>query len=427
MFNFGTLSTRVSNTRALVHWNGPNGSKEIVDYGNTGYVVTQNGSTFTSIIQSKVGTNSCFFDGSTGYLSIPHSDDWAFGSGNFTINFWFYPASIGSTYALISQSGATASNCSFRIFFDAQARVYGYIFAPTTISFGGSDPVSIGWHHVALVRNGNTVTLYVDGIACAGAANVTGLSLNDSTSEMLIGRNDPASGTTYFFNGYMDEVRIVKGQAIVPALGGDTGPYISTANTKLLLHMDSQNVAQSGGYPALSFSGSAKISTADSKFGGSSLLLNGTTDYVILNSLPKIMYDGFSMSCWIKTSDKSLDTVARRIFSKGSGTTMVDVWIDSTTGYVNAQWAVTTRAGNTNVADGNWHYIYIGRGTIYVDGVLQNSAFIVNSLGSGLMTLYIGRYFSADQGHFNGYIDEFKYSSDSTDSGLIVPTQEWIS
>src|SRR5258706_9534158 len=66
------------------------------------------------------------------------------------------------------------------------------------------------WHHYAFVRNGNTITLYIDGVS-KGTVSVTGLTVNNSANKLAIGR--PGEYAGQYMNGWIDEFRFSKGIA----------------------------------------------------------------------------------------------------------------------------------------------------------------------------------------------------------------------
>ena len=59
-----------------------------------GHAVTLNGNAARSSVQSKFGGYSTAFDGTGDYLSLSDSEDWNFGAGDFTIEFWVRPSVI---------------------------------------------------------------------------------------------------------------------------------------------------------------------------------------------------------------------------------------------------------------------------------------------------------------------------------------------
>jgi hypothetical protein len=139
-------------------------------------------------------------------------------------------------------------------------------------------------------------------------------------------------------NGYIDDLRIIKGQALYTAsftpptapINADTSsdPYLS--NVSLLLKMDGANnsttFTDSSLTPKAVFAnGNAKISTAQSKFGGSSALLDGTGDYLSLahNSGFSIESSDFTLEAWVY---RSTSNVLHNILNKRVSTPPQSGW-----------------------------------------------------------------------------------------------------
>ena len=75
------------------------------------------------------------------------------------------------------------------------------------VSLTGSSLAGSSWSHVAIVRSGNTIYLFINGILAESEAFTYSI---DATGEYRFGRNgtDNSDGT-----GYFDEIRISKGVA----------------------------------------------------------------------------------------------------------------------------------------------------------------------------------------------------------------------
>ena len=72
-------------------------------------MVTANGNAKHEV-SHKFGDSAMYFDGSGDYLSIPDSDDWDFGSEDFTIDFWVNPSTLTGHQGYISNySSSTGS------------------------------------------------------------------------------------------------------------------------------------------------------------------------------------------------------------------------------------------------------------------------------------------------------------------------------
>jgi hypothetical protein len=62
------------------------------------------------------------------------------------------------------------------------------------------------WHHFAFVRSGTTCSMYIDGVR---RGTRTGLSTSVPTSTVVVGTDIDFGGRD--FNGYIDDLRITKG------------------------------------------------------------------------------------------------------------------------------------------------------------------------------------------------------------------------
>jgi hypothetical protein len=151
------------------------------------------------------------FDGSGDYLSTAASSDWNFGTDDFTVEFWANGDS-NTTRRESFTLGAGSNNINFD-FNESSSPIWVYwgsdgsAVAAQRITPSGSagDYTDGAWRHFALVRNGTTVTLYVNGVS-VGSQTGYSAALDCSASGVQIGRMT-SSGVADWL-GYMDEVRI---------------------------------------------------------------------------------------------------------------------------------------------------------------------------------------------------------------------------
>jgi hypothetical protein len=202
--------------------------------------VTANGNAKVDTSQSKFGGASGSFDGTNSYLSTADSSDWNFGTGDFTIDFWVYPNTltttglVSATVLIPSPAGAwkLGMSSSGAVSWSRQ-NVAADINSLSNLSTGA-------WTHVAIVRNGNAVTMYFGG-SFVGSFNAAGISYNSSGNGLVLGRNAIDTNSLYF-NGWLDEVRVTKGLARwTSSFTPPTTEYPSDSNTALLLHMNGAN------------------------------------------------------------------------------------------------------------------------------------------------------------------------------------------
>jgi hypothetical protein len=168
-----------------LHADGADGSTSIVDSAPTAHAWTAFGNAAIDGLVAAQGSGSLYFDGNGDYLSTGASNDF----NPFTIDLWFAAGSFpsaGTQAALIQQANASGQDTSFggaglELFGD-QLYFVGTIGGTTYHPYYNNAPHSGSltpsrWYHAAVVRYGNTVTLYLDGkkqgqIVVAGAACV---------------------------------------------------------------------------------------------------------------------------------------------------------------------------------------------------------------------------------------------------------------
>ena len=208
----------------------------------TAKTVAANGNARISTAQFKFGGASGLFDGNGAYLSTPDSADWAFGSGDFTIDFWVrfnsLPAVRSAIYCQfvdwdheIVLALENIGGTYYWAFLDWEAAYVVYLRATTT-------PSRNTWYHVAVVRQGvANWFIFLDGVSL-GASVVAGsasASVTDLTASLSVG----AEPAIRYFDGWLDDFRVSKGVARWTSnFTPPTSAYTNDANTVLLLHMD---------------------------------------------------------------------------------------------------------------------------------------------------------------------------------------------
>jgi len=204
-----------TDTVLLLHGNGTDGSTTITDDSTYEHTVTANGNAQIDTAQSKFGGASVLFDGNGDYLSVPDSDDWTFGSGNFTIDFQIrFNALPGEYYDLIGQSDGSGDNF-WVIQLGSENKLYFYAYDNGGYRgyFSCSWTPSTGtWYHVAVVRSGSTCYMFIDGVSQTVTQHQAFGTLGNLSQPLIIGKTT-YNPVTRWFNGWLDEIRILKGTA----------------------------------------------------------------------------------------------------------------------------------------------------------------------------------------------------------------------
>lgn len=203
-----------SYTKLLLHCDGTNGSTTFID--ETGKTVTANGNAQISTAQSKFGGSSAYFDGSGDYLEVPDSDDWYFDTGALTIDFQCNISALptsGNYQVLFRQDeGYLSQNFwGITIYNDSGTMqiIFGvYVSSVLALLLTANISLSTGvWTHIALVRNGDTFTFYKDGVSIGSTTQA--VTIPNFAAPVAIAGTD----TQFYYNGYLDEIRISKGIA----------------------------------------------------------------------------------------------------------------------------------------------------------------------------------------------------------------------
>ena len=182
---------------------------------------------------------SVFFphDGSatttSGALQIQNANDaLTFGTGDFTIEFWFYTNRIGVTQHLYDGRGTGAgSNAAVLIQISDSNNIR--FFTTSNYRITGSTTLTANeWHHVALTRTGSTQTLYVNG-SSDGTYSASNTYLGPTNGFSAIGSDDNGAGA-YGLNGFISNLRIAKELIYSAAFTVPTTELVPTSNTTLL-------------------------------------------------------------------------------------------------------------------------------------------------------------------------------------------------
>lgn len=206
----------------LCGFNGTDAATSSSDESAAGHALTFLGNAQLDTAQFKFGASSLLLDGSGDYLTAPDSDDWTFGAGQFTIEFFVRFNSVGTTISLLAQSDATLGGEGFAIRRQSsELRFTWRATNATNPSLGAAWTPSTGqWYHIAVDRSdSNVLRIYVDGVMLTSTSWAT--TQGNIAQALRIGA--VASGSSPL-NGWMDEIRVTKGVARYASDSGFTVP-----------------------------------------------------------------------------------------------------------------------------------------------------------------------------------------------------------
>jgi len=150
------------------------------------------------------------------YLTTPHSDDFAFGSGEFTIEFWIRKQNGGKRAPILAQQAPDGSSDDYACWIEMNADNTIEFQDQTTGAFASTGTISEDtWTHVALVRDGNTLRWFIGGVA-SGTDSESG-TMRDSAYPLSIGKwgeyHNSHATNIFYFEGFLSNLRIQKGKA----------------------------------------------------------------------------------------------------------------------------------------------------------------------------------------------------------------------
>ncbi len=217
---------------------------------------------------------SVAFDGTGDYLTVANSTALDLSASNFTIECWCYFNAVPiNTTRILEYRNGFASNSNFAYQFTLESGVVtAYVYSGTTSYAASGATVVVGrWYHLAMVRNGTTVTVYVNGVAGGTTATIPS-TINNPASSVLYISSDLANS----LNGYVSNFRVIKGTALYTAAFTPPTQLLAITNTSLLTCNSPAIVDQSSNNLTITTFGNTAPSTF-TPFTGTQLVPNPNT------------------------------------------------------------------------------------------------------------------------------------------------------
>ena len=157
--------------------------------------------------------SSSYFDGNGDYLrTSTNISDFQFGTGDFTIETWLWKSANGvNGYDGVATLG-TSGSAGDGWFLEASA-TRGYYLV---VGGGGIVQYNVSantsqWNHLAICRRGIITTMYLNGVA-VGINTNSSYTVPATATTLDVGGYAVGAGN-YWFNGYLQDLRIYKGVA----------------------------------------------------------------------------------------------------------------------------------------------------------------------------------------------------------------------
>jgi hypothetical protein len=364
---------------------------------------------------------SGYFDGTGDYLRIADNVAFTLGSGDFTVEAWVYNGTSGTRQFISAQGDSSGFQTSISYFVEKTAANKfrsGVCSSSTEYAAVSTADLPLNqWVHVAFVRNGNTGTNYINGVA-DGTVSLTGVTVNDSTNQVAIGALGEL--TSLLYTGYISNFRLVKGTAVYTAnFTPPTTPLTAITNTSLLLNFTNAGIFDAATINDGQTVGNAQVSTTQAKWPPTGMYFDGTGDAIVLPRNAAYSFGGdFTIECWVYYSTSAIQALFDTRNTDSLSAYLLDINASDKLDFIYGTSVRVTSA--TSIPKNQWAHVAVARssGTIrlFIDGVLDaNTASTSAAINAASFpSIGGGRSTVADSitGYYlNGYIQDLRITN----------------
>ena len=433
-----TLAFSVTNSRytALsVKATGPGSNQTFDDASTSNHTITAVGnSTASTFSPYRHGGYSTYFDGTGDYLNLNGDAEFAFGTNDFTVEFWVYLTALnGSLTMFCDFRGSSGNGLYTALFLNTDSTLTYWHQGGSRITSTATIPLN-AWSHIALTRSGYDVKLFING-------QQEGSTFTNSLSQ-LVGTNGPSFGNdnsgSFALIGYMSDIRILNGTAAYTSnFTPPTAPLTAVTNTKFLLgnlpYLKDQSASNHtitvNGDPSLkpfSLFDNAAYSEASH---GASAYFDGSGDY-LTGPTPATIGIGtgdFTIECWFYATDATTDKGVWDTHTNASnsdGLTLTRITATTFRVWQSSQILVSSA---TDITD-HWNHLAVVRNSgtleLFVNGVSQGTVSNSANLNSAQGILIGGGRYSGTTSptqFVKGYIQDFRVTTSAVYTSAFTP------
>jgi hypothetical protein len=390
----------------MLHGNGTNGAQNntFLDSSTNNFAITRNGNTtqgtFTPFSQTGWST---FFNGSS-IINVASNAAFNLSSGTWTFEGFFYLVSTPAKACRAIMIG-TNNNLNSYVVLNINTNLTISCGVPATGTGVGSGSSTLPlnqWSHVAVVMNNSVGSIYINGAIVGTQSGCT--QMNNTSAALAIGQDSSEVSVNAIFNGYMSNLRLVKGVALYSGNGFTvpTSPLTAVAGTSLLTCQDNRFVDDSANNLTLTLSGTGTSVQAFSPFVPTvttpttySNYFDGTGDYLTLSSNTAFAFGtgDFTIEGWVYNNNASTGRfVLYATNSIGTSGSLAIFQESLSLIYFRIDGGndLTTTAPSINA----WNHIAVTRASgtvrIFINGILSTSATRAQDITQN--TPYIGDF-----------------------------------
>ena len=294
-----------SSVSLLTETTGTNGQNNLVfvDSSTNNFTIANTNSGYAQgTFSPVVGGHSAGPGGDFYRLDLPN---FSYANGDFTIEAWVYPTVTSINRTIFAQSNANQFNTgAFRI--EADNRLtYTYFTSSSdtsAVAFQGGVISPNVWTHVAISRSGTTTKLFVNGVVVNTATIAT---MYQSASASAVGGYATTNVSPFY--GYLSDVRVTTTAVYTGNFSVPTAPLTAITGTQLLLSFNNAGIYDATVKNTLFTVSGVDVSTAQKKFGTTSISLNGAGALTTLGSSNFGYGTGdFTIEFWFRSQTNSI-------------------------------------------------------------------------------------------------------------------------
>jgi hypothetical protein len=200
--------TEITNTSLLLNFTNAG----IYDATTQNVITTVGSAQVSDGVTPQFLPTSMRFTGTSDWLTVLDSPQLRIGTGNFTIEGWFYLSTAGSAYGIVSK-GAASTGWSVNV---TSGNRIQFSYAASNLTGATTTLASGAWYYFAVVRSGigaGNLKIYLNN-SLEVSSGVSVQDNFDQTNILYVGAS--RTGTTPL-NGYLEEIRITKAARIITA------------------------------------------------------------------------------------------------------------------------------------------------------------------------------------------------------------------
>jgi hypothetical protein len=422
-----------TDVKLLLHFEGDNNSKTVTDRGISKITTCSClGNAEISSDKHKFGETSLKLDGVNSLVEVPDSKIiWpsTFYTNPFTIEGYFNFSNTSNRQVLIKKNNSILIE-----YLTVPVKMLAVTLQATnnqTSRFEYQlDPTIGSWYHIALVKNGVNVALFLDGQKVINSTYLGTIQDGGSSEPWDIGAN--RAGGTDYFNGYIDEVRIVASavytEVFTPAHHQffPTQEHAITSNDNyanqvdLLLHFEEVNgsdLVDSSSTDATVALDDGSLNSDNARFGSKSLSVPASGTGCQVNKLQSNEHDIFPASDYtIEMYFKLNQGVNDSKLFKTSGNGLI-LKIQNSDNQISLGTAESLTGNNYNAMGGSTPAPYLETDRWYHVAVVRKDGDIKTYLDGSLRSTNSEQNNNAINGTYNigenldGYIDELRITN----------------